>query len=268
MYSTLARKVKLGYKWVVGNTRANFIVKADDDMFLRVGSLSKYIEDNDYFYNKEDLIYSGIFARNSSGNLKVFTKGKWKETLYKREYYPKFALGSAGHMVSRNIASYISENSENLIEYHGEDTSVGIWLHEAPFYDDVIYDNNYLFTGSASCMNKKGFPVQKYVIGHMFKPDGIRDCYAVQDEVEEKTVIIGLGSGRCGTLEFSQLHEVLKNSKFDFDQKSDLAGTILARFYDHFFRFRALSAQYNTDVTHEWFACSGLSWNEPSYKRE
>ena len=51
------------------------------------------------------------------------------------------------------------------------------------------------------------------------------------DEIPKQTVVIGVGTGRCGTLEFSQL----------------------------------LNSQASSAVTHEWFACSGLEWDTPSY---
>ena len=50
VYQGLPRKVKEGYKWILENTDADFILKADDDMYVRVESFRNYV--NTEFLNQ------------------------------------------------------------------------------------------------------------------------------------------------------------------------------------------------------------------------
>eukprot|EP01049_Picozoa_sp_SAG25_P007267 SAG25_NODE_582_length_6759_cov_2.468919_5_plen_76_part_00 len=51
---------------------------------------------------------------------------------YKKHSYPPFPRGGA-HAVTRALAKYVVDNDKSLVEYQGEDTSMGIWMDEAPF---------------------------------------------------------------------------------------------------------------------------------------
>eukprot|EP01047_Picozoa_sp_COSAG01_P140634 COSAG01_NODE_71573_length_255_cov_1.000000_1_plen_60_part_10 len=51
---------------------------------------------------------------------------------YKKHTYPPFPRGGA-HAVTRALAKYVVDNDKSLVEYQGEDTSMGIWMDEAPF---------------------------------------------------------------------------------------------------------------------------------------
>ena len=44
-YMELATKLKFGYKWIVENTDAEFVLKADDDMYVRVDTFGEYLQD-------------------------------------------------------------------------------------------------------------------------------------------------------------------------------------------------------------------------------
>ena len=58
---------------------------------------------------------------------------KWAEDKYKPSMYPPFPHGSRGHIVGRAIAEYVACNQDELINYQGEDVSLGIWIDESPF---------------------------------------------------------------------------------------------------------------------------------------
>ena len=58
-----------------------------------------------------------------------------------------------------------------LYEYQGEDTSLGIWLSEAPF------TVAYLPARSIMSNTGDGFNIQHLTIGHNIKPNMMMDCY-------------------------------------------------------------------------------------------
>ena len=96
-------------------------------------------------------------------------QGKWKELRWKRKY-PKFPLG-AGHVVNRNLAAWVVAHGDSLIEYQGEDTSIGIWLDQAGF--TARFENNDIFTAhGGDCFNP-----QKHVVGHNIPADKMMECW-------------------------------------------------------------------------------------------
>merc|ERR1712062_636526 len=113
-------------------------------MYVRVESFKNYV--NSEFLNK------------TAKELNL------EQTDYHYSYYPPFAIGSYGHVVSRNLAQYVVDNKENLFDYGGEDTSLGIWVHESPMYKE----HKIKFHKSVPVMtNGKNCIVNKYhVIGH------------------------------------------------------------------------------------------------------
>ena len=98
---------------------------------------------------------------------------KWTDTLYNGLVYPKYCNGAAGHIISRPLAQYLVDNSEKLIRYALEDASIGIWLSEAPFRDEVNFVDNKLQTmiGFSACIDPKFM-----VIGHNLRPGQIKIC--------------------------------------------------------------------------------------------
>ena len=96
-------------------------------------------------------------------------QGKWKELRWKRKY-PKFPLG-AGHVVNRNVAAWVVAHGDSLIEYQGEDTSIGIWLDQAEF--TARFERNNIFTShSGNC-----FDPRKHVVGHNIPSTKMLQCW-------------------------------------------------------------------------------------------
>lgn len=158
-YRHLAEKLQLSYQWGVSNTNAKWFVKVDDDTFVRPAPLSSYL----LAFTKQYTFIAHSFWRNSG----VGRTGKWAELKYKPSKYPPFP-GGAGHAVSRDIAEYVALHS--LIHYQGEDTSMGIWMSEAPF--TATLQSSAKFEGhNGNCFDKT-----KFVIGHDISPEKMRKC--------------------------------------------------------------------------------------------
>ncbi|KAH7365907.1 hypothetical protein KP509_18G052500 [Ceratopteris richardii] len=110
----------------IHNVTANYIMKCDDDTFVRVeevlNELKKVNESADTLY---------------MGNMNMFHRplrmGKWAVTFeeWPDEEYPTYANGP-GYIISRSIASFIvAQNRKRAIElFKMEDVSMGLWVKQ------------------------------------------------------------------------------------------------------------------------------------------
>ena len=176
VYRHLPQKVKYCYKWGTQHTTANWFVKTDDDSVVRVNTLENYLQKT---YDPHDYMVIGRIAKNWN----VPRGGKWAELKhYKKIKYPNFPLGSVGHVVSRNVASYIVENSDRLFNYQGEDVSIGIWLKESHLHSQVKWVTSKHMTNHGNCKD-----TNMWVIGHNIKPSKMKSCFRHKDELVEST---------------------------------------------------------------------------------
>jgi len=165
VYRHLPQKIKKFYSWGLQNTKATWFLKTDTDFYVRIESLQKYL------LKQEKSTVPTIFSSVADG-WGVLREGKWAENNYKKKTYPKFPIGSAGHIVNRIIGAYISNNTDSLFNYQGEDVSLGIWMDESPFSQAVKWINLKYMTNSGNCFDK-----QKFVIGHNVNENQKKKCY-------------------------------------------------------------------------------------------
>lgn len=203
VYRSLSEKLQLSYKYFV--TRYAYIqwfVKVDDDTYVHPHKVKHYLSTQ----NKNLMFIAASFAKNS----KVGRSGKWAEKVYKPSRYPPFPNG-AGHVVSRDIAKYVSETQ--LIHYQGEDTSMGIWLSESALTPHYISTNK--FEGhNGNCYDKN-----KIIIGHKINTDKMIKCYASFHK--QKTINVFRGNGNY-KLDFPNgLHSPLSWSQYGQDRYID-----------------------------------------------
>merc|ERR1740130_217670 len=115
-YRALPRKLKESYRWALAHTQAKWLLKIDDDSYVRIGELEAVASE---WSDKGYTMLAGGFFTGVVGR-----SGKWAERKYKPNRYPPFPSG-AGHAVNRALAQWVVDNADTLIEYQGEDTSMG-----------------------------------------------------------------------------------------------------------------------------------------------
>ena len=176
-YTLLPEKVVQAYAWALETfTNLQWLVKVDDDTFVRVKALEHYLEK----YNSHIPMLIGKIVPKSE----VARNGKWAEHAhYQNTYYPYWPQGSSGHIVSKPIAKYIVDNSQRLHRYQGEDVSIGIWLDEAQKLSNlqVTYiqaESMMTMDGIEYCKKKP----QYLMIGHDFTPDGMLHCQQIKED--------------------------------------------------------------------------------------
>lgn len=129
-----------------------YLLKCDDDSYVKLDHLaidlieySKKVSEKQR--RKETMnnleLYMGFF--NGRANIKK--SGQWKEINYDLcDRYLPYALGG-GYVISKNLVSYLANNSHILNRYESEDISLGTWL--SPFRNihrrhDVRFDTAYM----------------------------------------------------------------------------------------------------------------------------
>ncbi|CAL1578276.1 unnamed protein product [Knipowitschia caucasica] len=119
-YRNVPTKLLQFYKWAVGNTDFNLLLKTDDDCYIDVDAVLTKI-------HQKDLKRSHFWWGNFRQSWAVDRIGKWQELEYPSPAYPAFACGS-GYVVSRDLVQWLASNAEKLKAYQGEDVSMGIWM--------------------------------------------------------------------------------------------------------------------------------------------
>lgn len=124
----------------VQNVTAAYIMKCDDDTFIRVDAVLKEIE--------------GIFPKRSlyMGNLNLLHRplrtGKWAVTYeeWPQEVYPPYANGP-GYVISSDIAKFIvlQHGNQSLRLFKMEDVSMGMWVEQFNSTMTVRYSHSWKF---------------------------------------------------------------------------------------------------------------------------
>ncbi len=125
-YRNLTLKMWLSMKWaseLVPDFKFDFIVKADDDSYVRLDKLVSTVRK----LNCDDRLYWGYFVGCSVPQ----PTGKWSESKWNtcRHYLP-YAMGG-GYVISRKVVHMITRYADRLRLYNNEDVTTGSWL--APY---------------------------------------------------------------------------------------------------------------------------------------
>lgn len=128
-YNNLTLKLLHGIEAMNYTKPFKYMLKCDDDSFVRVNSLVDELVRRQSMMRglgkeEEGCFYWGFF----DGRARVQKKGKWKESDYNLcDLYIPYALGG-GYVLSKKCTDYIIKNHEMLRPFRNEDVSVGTWL--------------------------------------------------------------------------------------------------------------------------------------------
>ena len=122
-YSNLSTKVLMGLKWAYEGATFDFVIKTDDDSYVRIEKVAAAL----IKMNCEDRLYWGYFMGHAFPEL----TGKWAETRWFHcPHYLPYAMGG-GYVLSRRTVQALVRFSSRLKLYSNEDVAVGSWL--APY---------------------------------------------------------------------------------------------------------------------------------------
>jgi len=162
-YRDLSLKLKLSYAWALEHTTARWLVKTDDDTYIRRHDLDRWLVN---IPSPGYTMIAGSFVRGGAVN----RSGKWRERGYKgHSTWPPFPSGAA-HIVSRSLATYVANTK--LAMYQGEDVSMGVWMKEAPFTTTLLPEKERIITHNGNCRDPRAV-----LVGHDITPTRMRQCY-------------------------------------------------------------------------------------------
>ena len=142
-YNNLTEKVLKSFVWLKGQMDVGldfkYVLKCDDDSFVRVDDLVRELKHLDVIYLKSDIHDLRKINDNSSpyvrvniqsnnlqsknrelhwgyfkGNAQIKSSGKWKETAWILcDTYLPYAIGG-GYILSKSLVTYLARNANNL----------------------------------------------------------------------------------------------------------------------------------------------------------
>lgn len=150
-YGNLTLKLLQGLTSISNMQSFKYLLKTDDDTFVKLDYLIEDLYEYDGFVNHKHFtannprpdLYWGYF----NGRATIKTRGPWKENNFNLcDHYLPYALGG-GYVISNNLVNYIARNRQTLGRYTSEDISMGVWLGSLRnIYrrHDVRFDTAYM----------------------------------------------------------------------------------------------------------------------------
>merc|ERR1711970_410237 len=101
-YANLTLKIVHAYSWIHAHLHPRYVVKCDDDSYVRVDVISSELNRPPLLTHPR--LYWGFF----DGRARPFKKGKWSETSWNLcDLYLPYALGG-GYVVSGNLVTFVA----------------------------------------------------------------------------------------------------------------------------------------------------------------
>jgi hypothetical protein len=176
-YSNLTIKIIMGLKWAVTNCKgAKYVMKVDDDVFVNMPNLVKFLE------NIRPL--NGIGGMISKRAL-VWREGKWKITVddFPFSRYPKYAVGCS-YIMELPVAEKLYKTSQHVPYIHLEDvyvTGILAKINDLTHYSDKGF-SDALRKPPTPCLLIDGNQITSTNWKH---PNGISDFWKELWEIDQ-----------------------------------------------------------------------------------
>ncbi|XP_071451291.1 beta-1,3-galactosyltransferase 6-like [Hetaerina americana] len=165
-YERLTTKILLSFMWLSKIAEFSFMLKCDDDSYVRIPFLVKELKDM-VRVNPRKGLYWGFF----DGRAHVRRGGKWADRKWVIcDRYLPYALGG-GYVLSRELVNILADRASSLELYSNEDVAVGAWLstiRDLERRHDPRFDTEYRSRGCR----------EDYVITHKVSPDMMRKIFS------------------------------------------------------------------------------------------
>lgn len=160
-YSNLTAKVLQGLVWADKNLDFDYLVKADDDSYVRILPLDSAL----HKLRCPSRLYWGYFI----GHAVPETAGRWAEKHWTIcPHYLPYAMGG-GYVLARDVVRLIARFHHHFKLYSNEDVSLGSWL--APFHVSYIHDVRFNTEATSHGCNND------YIISHKEKVRSLYEKY-------------------------------------------------------------------------------------------
>lgn len=163
-YAALTSKLAGSLTWAHRNLNFQYLMKVDDDTFVRLDAVEKTLRELDN--DREEIgLYWGYF----DGRAPVKRAGKWKEEKWLLcDTYLPYAVGG-GYVLSSDLVQFVAENHLKFVYYNSEDVSLGAWL--APLQVTRVHDMRFdTQWASRGCLNS-------HIVSHKQTPQMMKDKF-------------------------------------------------------------------------------------------
>ncbi|XP_022248817.1 UDP-GalNAc:beta-1,3-N-acetylgalactosaminyltransferase 2-like isoform X2 [Limulus polyphemus] len=170
VYRNLPQKVVKFFQWLNKTQSFSFVLKTDDDCMIDIHAVLERLNQDQNFHSPK------VWWSRFRSEYPVELYGKWGEWDYTSPVYPVFACG-AGSVLSRDLVSWITQNTETLYNYQGEDVSMGIWLSavKPSYVQDMRWNCDHSYT--KDCLNRAELNVtEMYRIWKSYESCGSLCC--------------------------------------------------------------------------------------------
>lgn len=159
-YEDLSKKIWEGWNWAAGMKEVDYVLKTDDDIFLRMDIISKELiqlgRREDYW---KGFAYWAIPTIQDSSN-------KNADFSYSLNSFPPYTAGAL-HILSHNLVRYIATTqTHRKLFVKNEDQNLGIWL----FPTGILPIHDYRIQQGQICSNTM---IAKHFGGNYLEAGGI-----------------------------------------------------------------------------------------------
>jgi len=161
-YAALTNKTVHLLEWSLQNTRARYVMKVDDDVFLRVNDVLHELESP----ASSPPLFWGRVHKHSTPNRNPQSKSYIDFSEYTSTSFPPFVTGNA-YVLSRDVVEKLVQQAETHNPWiHLEDVQVGLWAKDLNlwFRDDP---DRFLCCGDA---DKRQWCQENAFAVHYVKP--------------------------------------------------------------------------------------------------
>ena len=132
VYRHHVRKLKLGLAWLLQHSDACWLVKADDDVYVRLNMLAVWLEQHVHYRPRTLVGQFWVGAPVPMHHSKIKSVHKNielnAELLNGLRELPPFPCGATGYALTRDVAEFCV--SHDGPELQGEDVSLGLWISQ------------------------------------------------------------------------------------------------------------------------------------------
>lgn len=151
-FFNLTYKVQMGFEWAVKYCNYEYLLKADDDVFVNLPKLFTFLFDKETPRTK-------LYAGNVHYAAKVFRSGKYavSKDEYWKKIYPRYCSGG-GFILSRDVVVAMTSQFNNVLPLKIDDAYVGE-LALASGIDVLHHDYFRMFENERKCSYNSTFIV-------------------------------------------------------------------------------------------------------------
>ncbi|XP_046397195.1 beta-1,3-galactosyltransferase 6-like [Ischnura elegans] len=165
-YEDLTTKLLHSFTWLSNAVNFSFVLKCDDDTFVRMPAVLKELKKS-FAKNPQKRLYWGFF----DGRAHVRRSGKWAESNWVIcDRYLPYALGG-GYVLSKELVNLLAHRAAYLELYRNEDAAVGAWLSTVRGLErkhDPRFDTEYISRGCN----------EEHLLTHKVSPQMMRTLYS------------------------------------------------------------------------------------------